>query len=156
MADEGTNLYEPCKDCKKKRTLCVRVRRPIWRDFGHAALSVHEGDKTTTYGNWPEQSSGANTLQKDYKKGEAKGDDYTKDDRWDPKDVKCKEIDEEQEKKLKEAVNKKQQYDLKDNNCAKWAGSTWNNVTGDSLDYGAGNWVYSSPTTLGDSIAANP
>jgi hypothetical protein len=41
-AGEGSsNLYKGCVDCKKKRVLCIRVRRPETEDFGHASLSVH-------------------------------------------------------------------------------------------------------------------
>lgn len=145
---DTTNLYEPCKECKKKRTLCIRVRRAIWKDFGHAALSVHEeGQKPVTYANWPSKGTGNDLRKND------PGDDYNADPRWKATDVKCKELSEEEEKKLKEELAKPQTYGLTDNNCAKWSGSTWNSVTGGSLDYGAGNTFYSSPTTLADSMA---
>lgn len=153
--DGSSNLYEPCVECKKKRTICIRVRRPETTDFGHAAITTHEplaggGEKVTTYGNWPSKTwfNRGNDLRKN-----DAGDDPTKDPRWKKEDVKCKEMTDEEEKKLKEAVNKKQLYDYTNNNCARWAGSTWNGVTGDSLNYGAtSNTVYNSPTTLGDSM----
>lgn len=144
----SSNIYEPCVECKKKRTLCIRVRRPETMDFGHAALSVQEeGQKPTTYANWPGTGATGNDIRKNYK-----GDDPAQDPRWKKEDVKCKELDEAQEKKLEEALNKKQAYDYTNNNCAKWSGSTWNSVTGDNLDYGANNWAYNSPTTLANSM----
>ncbi len=147
----SSNLYKACVECKKRRTLCIRVRRPGTWDFGHAALSVHEpGQKPVTYGNWPGdgKKGDVNDIKRDYK-----GDDWTKDERWKKEDVRCKELTEEEEKKLEEAVNKKQAYDYTNNNCARWAGSTWNNVTGEGLNYGgSSNWVYNSPTTLADSM----
>lgn len=145
---DATSLYTPCVNCKKPRTLCIRVRRPIWRDFGHAALSLHEeGQDKITYGNWPDEGKD-NDVRKNYA-----GDDYEKDDRWKKEDVKCKELTEDEEKRLKEELAKKQAYDLKDNNCSKWAGGTWNRVTNDGLDWGQNtNWVYNSPATLADSM----
>lgn len=147
----SSNLYKPCVNCTKKRVLCIRVRRPETTDFGHASLSVHEeGQKPTTYATWP--NYGKWGAVSDMKR-DADGDNWNKDARWKKEDVRCKEIDEEQEKKLKEAVNRKQDWDPTDNNCSRWAGSTWNSVTGENLNYGAGtNWVYNSPTTLADSI----
>lgn len=148
-----SKLYEPCVECKKKRTICIRVRRPAGgtTDFGHAALSVNEPlsngtTKTTTYGNWPALGT-QNRLQKNYS-----GDDPAKDNRWRPEDVKCREINEEEEKKLQKAIDKHQSWDPYSNNCAKWAGETWNSTTGDALNYGAKDWSHNSPSTLLDSM----
>jgi hypothetical protein len=165
--DGSSNLYKACVDCKKPRKICVRVRRPELKDFGHAHISVHEtmndgSEKVTTYGNWPSSTwfNRGNDLQRDYKgKGKADdgGDDFNTDKRWKPEDVKCKTMTQEEEDRLKEQINKKQLYDYTDNNCARWAGSTWNNVTGDNLSYGASsNTVYNSPTTLLNSMNASP
>lgn len=146
----SSNLYQPCLECRQRRTLCIRVRRPGTLDFGHAALSLHEpGQRPVTYGNWP----GSGTGQVNDIRRNAPGDDWTRDSRWKKEDVKCKELTEEEEQKLKEQLDRKQRYDYTNNNCARWSGSTWNAVTGDSLNYGGdSNWVYNSPTTLADSM----
>lgn len=161
-----------CVECRKKRTLCINIRRPqpgYATDFGHAALSLGDGEKFETFGNWPSSytpgvyrssarggqsiAPGMSTVKKDFNSlkdpTNPTTDNPENDRRF--KERKCKEITEEQEKKLRQAAAS-QDYNLTDKNCAKWAGSTWNNITGDNLDYGAGNWIYHSPQNLGDSI----
>lgn len=144
---KSANLYEPCVECQKKRTICVRVRRK--HNLGHAAVSVHEPlangtTKTTTYALWPQmgpKERGATDLQRNYK-----GDDFSNTDDWDPKDVQCKEMDKEQEEKLKEAVNTPLNYDFSQGNwCSTWASGTYNSVTGSNL----GGFL---PSSLGNSI----
>lgn len=153
----SSNLYQPCVTCTKPRTLCIRIRRPTARpwDFGHANLAIlEEGQPTVTYGNWPGTQNGSNI--NDIRRNDP-GDDPAKDSRFRKEDVKCKQLTPEEEKKLEEAINKKQQYGVTDNNCARWAGTTWNNVTGDSLNYGATtNTLYNSPTTLLESMNPQP
>ncbi|MEZ4293667.1 MAG: hypothetical protein R3B70_01730 [Polyangiaceae bacterium] len=148
---KSANLYEPCVECQKKRTLCVRVRRA--HNLGHAALSVHEplaagGEKVTTYGFWPAQA-GKPRWDTNVRKNDP-GDVYSNTQDWDPKDVQCKEIDEKQEEKLKAAVNKNAQYNLLSGDwCSTWAAGTYNGVTGSNL----GGFL---PSSLGNSINPPP
>jgi hypothetical protein len=144
MADPAS-LYSPCVECKKKRTLCIRVRRPDWYNFGHAALSLSEplesgGTKTDHFGSWPAWGR-QNRVVKNYS-----GDDPSKDPRWKPEDVRCREINEDQEKKLAQELAKHQSWDGIANNCSKWAGSTWTAVTGEALN------SYWKPSSLLGSI----
>jgi hypothetical protein len=153
----GEKINGDCVECRKKKTLCINVRRPAggFTDYGHTSLTLGDGEKFETFGNWPKKySKGApSTVKKDFndlKDPASPSTDNPENDRR-YKERKCKEITEEQEKKLREAAQN-QAYDLTDKNCAKWAGTTWNSITGDNLDYGGNNWFYNSPTTLGDSI----
>jgi hypothetical protein len=148
------NINEPCANCGKvKRTLCIRSSKPApanLKDFGHSNLALIEAKPDgsnptlTTYGNWPsEGSSGASTVKTNYGA-----------DRYDHRRyqyVRCKEINEKQYEQLQNAT-KGQQYDYFDKNCAKWAGTTWNNVTGENLDYGVNNAIYHAPSSLSNSI----
>lgn len=114
LQEQSTNLYKPCIECKRKRTICIRARRKI--NFGHANITVHEQLEsgkvhTDTYGLWTTADNakpGQTDLRHNYE-----GDDYTKDtDAWNPKDVRCKELDKKGEEALKKAVNKNQQYNF--------------------------------------------
>lgn len=132
----STNLYRPCIECKKKRTLCIRARRK--GNLGHALLSVHEpladgSTATTTYGLWP-KAGGTSRGSSDIRVNDS-GDKYGDDpDAWNPKDVKCKEMDEKDEEKLKKALNKGEQYNFTSGNwCSTWASRTYNGVTGSNL-----------------------
>jgi hypothetical protein len=148
QSKSSAGLYQPCVECKRKRTICVRVRRKI--NMGHALISVHEplesgGTATTTYGLWPKQdgaASGASDLRVN-----DPGDAYWKDtNAWDPKDVKCKEMDEKDEEALKKAVNKNEQYSFTSGNwCSTWAAGTYNGVTGS-------NYGGFTPAKLGNQI----
>lgn len=149
------DLNEPCPTCTKpKRVLCIRSNRKsgyVPQHWGHANLALVEigpaGKSTTTYGNWPSKYTpgGASTLKKNYEHDL---------DHKDFKYVRCKEIDEEQYKKLQKATEKaNQKWNFYNNNCATWSGSTWKDVTGESLGYGQWNpTFYDAPSDLGTSI----
>jgi hypothetical protein len=138
------NLYEPCQECKKKRTLCIRVERPYMNTSGasltgHANLSTHEpleggGEAVHTYGNWPSADNpdprSPTTAMRDFK-----GDDFSNTEHWNPKEVRCKEIDEKQEQKLKEALNKPATWGAYPGGqwCSNWSAGIYNDVTGSNL-----------------------
>jgi hypothetical protein len=153
---EPSKVGLPCLTCAgKKRTLCVRSNRKAgWhpQHWGHADLALTEsnvdgtGKTTTTYGNWPAKySPGSDTTLKS---------NYEYDlDHKDFKYVRCKEISDEQTKKLQKAVEQNKSWNFYNNNCSTLAGSTWKDVTGESLYYGQGNpFFYDNPADLGSSI----
>lgn len=146
-----TNLYQACTTCARPRVLCVRVRRRRgWSpmDQGHANLTVHEGGSFTSYGKWSGSGPGG-AVRRDHE-----GDNFQRDDRFNPRDVRCREMNAEQERRLEQALSRREEYGLARNNCAQWAGSTWNNVMGENLGYGTGAFT---PGDLGNSInAAGP
>jgi hypothetical protein len=130
---KDADLYKACVECKRKRVICLRVRRKI--NMGHSNITVHEtldsGEvKTDTYGLWmADETTGSRgtNLKHNYD-----GDKYWEDKKaWNPKDVKCKEMDKKGEDELKKAVNKNMQYNfLTGDYCSTWSANTYNNVTG--------------------------